>query len=132
MTDDVLAELVSLERALLDPTTRYDAGWLDAVLDDAMVEFGKSGRIYDKPAITAALSAEKRQPAPAFRLTRPVLTMLGPDAALLTYRLDPLQGHGDTGAVPSLRSSVWRRSQKGWQLLFHQGTAAKSPPLELG
>jgi len=44
------------------------------------------------------------------------LTVLGPDAVLLTYRLKDSLGQ-------TRRSSVWRRDQDGaLRLFFHQGT----------
>jgi len=42
---------------------------------------------------------------------------------LFTYRLRVRPRLG-AAAVPSLRSSVWRKSDNRWRLIFHQGTVA--------
>jgi hypothetical protein len=43
---------------------------------------------------------------------------LGPDAALLTYRIHL---HRDP-PVHTLRSSLWQRSNGAWRMVFHQAT----------
>lgn len=119
MDDAARRAILALEEALLDPETRHNAEWLDRVLATDAVEFGKSGRIYDKGALIALLSSEESAPVDRFEIVAATVTELAPDAALLTYRLEPLTEEG----APSLRSSVWRLLDGRWQLLFHQGTA---------
>ena len=65
MDAGVQSQLLALEHVLLDPQTRSNPEWLDRVLADEMVEFGKSGGVYDKAAIIAALAAEVPAPAGA-------------------------------------------------------------------
>jgi hypothetical protein len=43
------------------------------------------------------------------------LRRLGPDTYLLTYTLDQ-------AGRRTRRSTIWRRSEDGWQILYHQGT----------
>ena len=89
-----------------------------------MVEFGKSGGIYDKQSIIQALEGERSgsPPADQLELVDAMATLLSADTVLLTYRLRarPLAG---TEALASLRSSVWKRQDGRWRLLLHQGTA---------
>jgi hypothetical protein len=113
-------ELLALERALLEPETRHNPGWLDRTLAPDMIEFGRSGRRYDKDAIIAALVAETPSPVPRFELIADAVAELAPDVALVTYRLEPLV---ETEQA-SLRSSIWRREDGRWRLVFHQGTPA--------
>ena len=120
MDETTRQELLALEAAFLDGETRHNPGWLDRTLAPDVVEFGRSGRVYDKAALIAALIAEAPSPVPRVEIVTPAVTGLGPDAALVTYRLEPLV----EDAAPSLRSSVWTRGAAGWRLLFHQGTAA--------
>jgi hypothetical protein len=44
------------------------------------------------------------------------------DVALLTYRSAVANADGQL-SHHALRSSLWQRSARGWQMRFHQGTA---------
>jgi hypothetical protein len=115
LTDEFLARhLRELEESLLLPDVRKSER-LAELLDDDFIEFGSSGSLYSKPELAALLQAESRvvQTTSDFRATS-----LGPDAALLTYRI---HRHSEP-PVHSLRSSVWRRKDDGWKMLFHQAT----------
>lgn len=125
MASEAETEILALERALLEPETRHNAEWLDGVLAEDFLEFGKSGSVHDKAATIAALAGGPAELADRFALTMPNFVLLSPDAALLIYRLEPLVQDGD--AVPSLRSSLWRKAGGTWRLAFHQGTAAAGP-----
>jgi ribonuclease HI len=105
------ADLLRLERALAE---RYGAaveGGLAHLLTDDFIEFGASGRIWDRAATVELLEGE---PGTAVELLEPAFRWLSPDVVLLTYRL--------AGARPSLRSSVWIRTDGRWRVAFHQGT----------
>ena len=122
---EIAARIVALELSLLEAPTRSDRHYLEQVLDDEMVEFGKSGGVYDKQSIIQALEGERSGSPPAdhLELVDATAMLLSADTVLLTYRLRsrPLAG---TEAVASLRSSVWKQQDGRWRLLFHQGTAA--------
>jgi ribonuclease HI/glyoxylase I family protein len=122
---EIAARIVALELSLLEAPTRSDRHYLEQVLDDDMIEFGKSGGIYDKRSIIQALEGERSGPAPSdqLELVDAMATLLSADTVLLTYRLRPRPPAG-TEAVASLRSSVWKQTDGRWRLLFHQGTAA--------
>ncbi|WP_244839532.1 nuclear transport factor 2 family protein [Mesorhizobium sp. 131-2-5] len=49
---------------MLKAPTRSDPRFLDAVLDDSMIEFGKSGFEYDKRSILAALTDSRNSQRP--------------------------------------------------------------------
>ncbi len=86
-----------------------------ALLTDDFIEFGRSGRVYDKLRTIELLSGDDNEFTPEVRdfQVRP----LSPDVVLVTYR----SGRGDHFA---LRSSIWRLSEGKWRMTFHQGTAA--------
>jgi len=116
--------LLSLEERLLEPTTRKDAAMLEALLCDDFVEFGSSGRVFDKRSIVVAVASEVPAHGPALHaISQFKLLALSEDAALVTYRLS---WRAASNAVPieSLRSSVWRRARGEWKMAFHQGTRA--------
>jgi len=102
--------VLALEQELLDPAVRRDRARVAALLDDDFVEFGKSGRRWDKAAVVAALSQEAPGDAP--NVTDVDATTPAPGVVLLTYALRD-----------SWRSSLWLRNTEGaWRLRFHQGT----------
>lgn len=111
------ATLRRLERRLLDPAVRRDPEAVGALLADHFIEFGISGRVFDKRSVIESLRGDRRRMGPkasAFRATR-----LAPGVALLTYRI------GRTGGRPAtLRSSIWVRFGRCWKMVFHQGTPA--------
>lgn len=117
-SDAALAGLLrTLEQRLLAEDTRRSAAALDALLADDFVEFGQSGRRYDKPQIIALLIAE---PASDRSLDDFVLKRLGEGLALVTYLAE--RRTPDAPPARSRRSSIWRMDADRWQLIFHQGT----------
>jgi hypothetical protein len=116
-------EIERLERSLLESAVRRSSARLDALLADEFVEFGSSGRAYDKAAILAALPNETLVPMTMHDFRARVLNAEIVHATYQTFRLDE-------SGVPksrSLRSSLWQYIDMRWRLVFHQGTLA---PLE--
>ena len=107
--------MVERELALLDPEIRRDPERLCSFLHPGFVEFGASGRIWDRASIAAMTSGVDEQITASDLSAR----RLGPDAVLLTYR-SSASGRG------ALRSSTWIREAGEWWLLFHQGTPLTS------
>jgi GNAT superfamily N-acetyltransferase len=112
--DALVAELKGLEEELLVPAVRKSTR-LAELLDDEFIEFGSSGHIYTKSDLVAVLQAE----SPVAQTTSNFeVTFLAPDVALLTYRI---RRHSEP-SVQTLRSSVWRRTNGPWRMVFHQAT----------
>jgi hypothetical protein len=111
--DAGVQQVVDRELALLDPAVRADADRVRSLLHADFVEYGVSGRVWDRAAITSATSGSPDPITAAGMRAR----RLGPDAVLLTYR-------SESSGRRALRSSTWIRDPRaGWVLLFHQGTA---------
>jgi hypothetical protein len=55
--NSTLEELRSLELSALDPTVRSSPGLLSRLLADDFIEFGSSGKIYDKQQIIDQLQS---------------------------------------------------------------------------
>lgn len=105
-----------LEESLWREETRFDAAYMDRVLGEDFVEFGRSGRVYDRAAILASPRGpiDARLPLPDF-----AARLIAPDVALVTYNsLATYDGVVERGR----RSSIWSRTADGWVLRFHQGT----------
>lgn len=111
--------LQELESLLHQRQIRTSAQALDALLADEFFELGVSGTIWTKPSVIEALREESfsERSIDEFKLT-----MLADDVALVTYR-----GHRHSteqrAAANSLRSSIWKRIDGRWKMIFHQGTA---------
>ena len=106
-------ELLALETQLLDPTVRGNAAKLDMLLGDEFVEFGSSGRVYDKAMLIEMLAGETHAPV---LMKDFAVRLVGDDTALVTYR-----SVGQSGQE-ARRSSIWARTDEGWKMAFHQGT----------
>ncbi len=121
------ALLRALEERLLDPAVRHSADELSQLLADDFVEFGRSGRVYNKPQIISRHSGELVTGAlPVAKLGDFVARPLAPDAMLLTYRATERAGEG-AASSDSRRCSIWQLIGGRWQLIFHQGTPVPSP-----
>jgi hypothetical protein len=124
MAQTLEAELLALERALLDPEVRRSPESVGALLADDFIEFASSGVAYDKRRILEVLQDEALADDPVVRsLAHFEVTRLGEDAAITRYRLLRQRSTHERPSQ-SLRSSVWRRRDGRWQMVFHQGTAA--------
>lgn len=98
---------------------RGDAARLDALLHEEFHEIGRSGIAYARADILSRLpsAAQHARVVADNFLVRP----LAADVALLTYRSAHALPNG-TLQRHTLRSSIWQRSDVGWQMSFHQGT----------
>jgi hypothetical protein len=120
---ELVAHLRTLEEDLLRAAIRGSPPELEARLAPDFVEFGRSGRVYDRAALVAALAAEGDDDSPVVRVRDFAVRRLAPDVALATYRSVREDAAGGPSSV-ALRSSIWRREGDAWQMVFHQGTAA--------
>lgn len=117
--DPVLAEVLALELALLDPAVRSDPDEGRRLLHEDFREVGASGTIWDRDSVLAALAAEPVMLTGRIRASDVVARFVTADVVLVTYGAASAAGR-------SLRSSLWVRDDGGWRMLFHQGTPAAS------
>lgn len=115
-----MAVLADLERQLLTRTFTSLESASD-LLDDDFVEFGRSGTVYTKAETVAALIAGVEAAGWAADLADFATRFLSVDLALVTYTSFRRYGDGRTDRR-SLRSSVWRKRDGRWRIVFHQGT----------
>jgi hypothetical protein len=81
-------------------------------------EVGASGRRYSRDFILQELTKSVPYVDAAgagWETSEFGLRCLGPETYLLTYTLDQ-------AGRRTQRSTIWRRSEDGWQILYHQGT----------
>jgi hypothetical protein len=119
--------LRSLEEQLLDPAFRRDSNTIATLLADDFLEFGSSGRSFDKASILVELKNEPTRKASL--LSDFSVRELSPNVVLVTYRATSRNLAGQpTGR--SWRSSIWMHLDGRWQLTFHQGTRISELPDE--
>ena len=113
-------DLERLEEGLWRADMRFDPKRMDDILAPDFFEFGRSGRIYRREDTldTPAQPILARLPLMQFRAR-----LLDANVAHVTY-VSAVTYEG----VEELanRSSIWSRTESGWQLRFHQGTAIEN------
>jgi hypothetical protein len=107
--------VIQLEKSLLEPILRSDLSILQKLLHDEFVEFGQSGKIYNKQDIIDTLPNEESRILEV-ESTSITTRKLSDNCILLTYNLI------SDGKLHSRRSSIWIKNLDKWQLIFHQGT----------
>jgi RimJ/RimL family protein N-acetyltransferase len=109
--DDILPKLIeALERSLLDPSVRQSTEQLNTLIADDFLEFGSSGKIYNKQDCIKPDDIPRKFVVSDFKIKE-----LSKDVMLATYKTT-----GD--GIASLRSSIWKRYGAEGQMMFHQGT----------
>ena len=90
---------------------------MERILAAEFFEFGRSGRVYQRQDTLDILSQpviDAKLPLSNFNAQ-----LVSDEVALITYVSEVVY---DARIELANRSSLWRRSAQGWQILFHQGT----------
>jgi GNAT superfamily N-acetyltransferase len=110
---EMLAKLIQqLEISLLEQSVRQSATQLNSLIADDFTEFGSSGEIYNKRNILESLPTEEIR---NFVVSDFEVKELSKDVMLATYKT------AEAG-LTFLRSSIWKRYDDDWRMVFHQGT----------
>ena len=115
--------LLECEKKLLDPALRRMPERLASLLTGDFVEFGSSGRTFDKSQVLYHLG---RQLPTELSIDEFRVIELATGVALVTYRARADSGKDDKDQQYSLRSSVWVQRDNEWKMIFHQGTLIAS------
>ncbi|MFE1249593.1 DUF4440 domain-containing protein [Streptomyces sp. NPDC058735] len=112
--------VVERELALLTPRIRVSPERVDALLHPEFQEFGASGRHWSRAAIIASLAATTDPEGRPVAVSALRGVQLAPDLVHLSYdtEYEGSRAH---------RSSLWRRTESGWLLWFHQATPFSEP-----
>ena len=117
---DILKELKQLEPIFHHPelgTTRQD---FEKRKDDSFWEVGASGNRYSRDYVLDVLQKRVENQSDEVWETKDFHCLeIVRDNYLLTYTLD--QGERITR-----RSTIWRRTDSGWKIVFHQGTVVEN------
>jgi hypothetical protein len=119
-TDDLFKHLRELEVLLHQPDVRHDRDRVEERLHESFTEIASSGRSYNKSGILEMLQQESTRGSiwsQDFKVAE-----ITDGIALLTYKSAYIDENGGISGH-ALRSSLWQRTARGWQMRFHQGTA---------
>ena len=119
--EDLKETLQKLETELITQSVRSSADNLNELLADDFLEYGSSGSIYTKEITMDSLTNE---PSPSYEIYDFEVVSFSDDFAQTRFKTDRVNLDGTT--LTSLRSSIWRKYNGKWQMLFHQGTPVKS------
>ena len=107
----ILLKLIeALEQSLLDPSVRQSTEQLNKLIADDFLEFGSSGKVYNKQDCIKPDEDLRKFVVSDFKVKE-----LSKDVMLATYKTTE-------DGVASLRSSIWQRDGDEWKMIFHQGT----------
>lgn len=108
-----------LELSLLQPEVRKSREKLDKLVSDDFIEIGSSGKIFDKKHVLEDLPEME---APKFLINSFETKELAPDLIMTIFQISKTLANQTT---LSQRSSVWKKNNGNWQMIFHQGTIIK-------
>ncbi|WP_326624481.1 MULTISPECIES: DUF4440 domain-containing protein [unclassified Streptomyces] len=106
---------VAAEMRLLDPDVRASPSLVSELLDPEFLEIGASGRRWDATSILTVTSDDSVVPEAPVKVSEMSGAVLAPGIVHLTY-------FADHSGRRAWRSSVWRLTEVGWRMYFHQGT----------
>ncbi|MDZ8093306.1 MAG: DUF4440 domain-containing protein [Nostoc sp. DedQUE05] len=130
MKADYLEESLfrELEERLLQPDVRKSATDIMDLLADEFIEFGSSGRVFNKQQIIESLQNESIQPLTQRLITEFKTLVLVTGVVLVTYRI--VRHISGKQPVHSLRSSIWKLNNARWKMIFHQGTLVRESSVQ--
>jgi hypothetical protein len=111
--DELKSHIRKLEENLLKPEVRSARNELKKLLSDDFFEIGSSGKLLykDEEISEEGIGIVK------MKLSDFELHPLSDDIVLATYRI-----FNELNGQHSLRSSIWKRNDGVWKMVFHQGT----------
>jgi len=118
LPDNDTAYFFELETSLHRKQIRNCADAVSGLLADCFIEFGSSGKVWDKSSMVESMRREKLDQQ--ITVEDFAARELAPDVVLVTYISKKVAG--DQLAGSTLRSSLWKRFDGKWQMIFHQGT----------
>jgi hypothetical protein len=109
-------EITRLEEAMWRGETRFDQKFQETRFALDFLEFGRSGRVYERCQL---IFSEMRQIRARLPLDDLKIRLLDVNTLQVTYN-----SHVEYDGVVehARRSSIWSRGEQGWVMRFHQGT----------
>lgn len=117
MSENIETRLLRLETDLHRREVRRSPERLLHYLAPDFIEFGSSGRVFDRTAIIAALQAARHDAE--ITVSDFQVRTVAADTALVTY---VSHARSAEGVFATRRSSLWQLQGADWCMVFHQGT----------
>ncbi|MBY5363661.1 DUF4440 domain-containing protein [Rhizobium leguminosarum] len=116
------ALFLALEISLHRPEVRSSPRSVSDLLADEFIEFGSSGRVYNKTITIRALAEEAiSESTPPPQVSDFSVRRLSDDVVLVTYK--SIRASTEPGGNrQTLRSSIYKLFDGRWQMIFRQGT----------
>lgn len=109
--------LKKLEESLWRAETRFDKEYMESILAPNFIEFGRSGKVYERKdtlSVDSGVTINTIFPLKDFKVR-----FITYDVALVTY----ISEVNYETLLRGNRSSIWKKYTDGiWKLEFHQGT----------
>ncbi|MFI6564123.1 DUF4440 domain-containing protein [Streptomyces sp. NPDC050534] len=118
MTDEserAVQAAIDGEMRLLDPEVRASPDRVLELLDPDWTEIGASGRRWDMTSVLTVTSSGSVSAESPVKVSEMSGVVLAPGVVHLTY-------FADNQGRRAWRSSLWRLTETGWRMYFHQGT----------
>jgi hypothetical protein len=114
--ESVLHELQQFEPLIYAANDGQPRAYFERLLAPEFWEVGASGKRYDRAFVLDALENRYAQPIDeAWEISAPHVQAIAEGVYLFTYNL-----HQPTRV--SRRATLWRRTETGWKMVYHQGT----------
>jgi len=113
------AEILRLELLLLHADLTLNPELPEELLSGEFEEIGSSGEVTGRAQVIAWLNNKRK--GDRWRLTEFRIRILATDLVLASYRATKV-GCVEKASGGSRRSSIWRRSDNRWRMVFHQAT----------
>lgn len=114
-SEQAVQSAIDGELRLLDPEVRASPARVLELLDPEFTEIGASGRWWDVESILTVTSVGSVSAESPVKVGEMAGAVVAPGVVHLTYLADN-QGRRVR------RSSLWRLTETGWRIHFHQGT----------
>jgi hypothetical protein len=119
MTDEnerAVQAAIDGELRLLDPEVRASPALVRELLDPEFTEIGASGRWWDAESILTVMAGSVAPESP--------VTVSKMSGVVLARGIVHLTYFAENQGRLAWRSSLWRLTETGWRVYFHQGTLA--------
>lgn len=120
--DELKRRIMNYERMLQNPRD-YSTEELRRLLDDDFSEIGQSGNIYRREQTISHFNNLKScdENEREILMTNERFQVISEGVVLLTYRIKKTNLSTKTTTY-SFRSSLWKKQNDQWVMVFHQGT----------
>ena len=118
---EVLDELTRREPIFHRPELGATRADFEEMTEEGFWEVGASGRRYSREYVLDELERRYAEPTEENWQARDFHCLeIAADNYLLTYTLTQ-------GARVTRRATIWRRTPRGWKIVYHQGTVVENP-----